>query len=522
MSSIAPLNAGAGSAPTTSQPAASEALAQGANMTQENPAVLDAIENVVAPQLVEEAVKRGADTPEKIVQLLGLGADPQRLQSTPEAFRLQQPVAEKAVEAAQTTADVAMRKGIAAGIASERATRDQPVSSLPGVQRILNRLDQEIETNPELTAIRDRQAQLRSDIFATRESYQQAVDGLGDFKYDPHAAFPSKGAKAAALVSIALGGIGASLTGGENQIFNYFNDVINRELQRQKLESDNLAQKAGALRNLYTMNLELLGNEDAAEKLTLDQIAKSYELEVKAHIADIKNINDRNIAERQLSLSMAKLAAEQDKARQLTDAQINRGDKRDAAARVSKSTAGQLGKALASLDEISKNIKGLNKGDEALGKLDTAMNTLAMSIAQGDSDVSKALLEFIDTNDSFQPYVELASVLRPIAFGLAREGQSASSISNRDVAMFLSILADPVRNLDSIRDSLTFMKQKAERDAVVDNAAAENPRMTRRQVENSLLSQGVIQPSIGLDEYLETKGRKALSQSLTKKFPKVQ
>ena len=87
--------------------------------------------------------------------------------------------------------------------------------------------------------------------------------------------------------------------------------------------------------------------------------------------------------------------------------------------------------------------------------------------------------------------------------------------------MFLSILADPVRNLGSIRDSLTFMKQKAERDAIVDRVAAENPQFSKIQIENDLLARGVIQPSIGLDEFLESKGQTALASKLREDYEKV-
>lgn len=394
----------------------------------------------------------------------------------------------------------------------------------PGVERLLSKFDQEI-TDPEegtpLFETRERQRQLRSDIFATKEKYEEAVNGLGEFKYDPYKAFPTSGSKAAALVGILLGGIGASLRGGENQVFNYFNQVIDREMNRQKLESDNLAQRAGGLRNLYTMNLELLGSEEAAEKLTLDQIAKSYDLEIRAYIDDIGDINKRNLAMGEYDLATKKLKAEQEKARQLTDAQINRSNEMLTASKVSKSTAGQLGTAIANVDKIAEDLGAIGEKPVKLSKLKKSINTLAMSVAQGDNDLFKAGLDALSDDDSFQPYVELASVLRPIAFGLAREGQSASSISNRDVSMFLSILADPVRNLGSIRDSLTFMKQKAERDAIVDRVAAENPQFSKIQIENDLLARGVIQPSIGLDEFLESKGQTALASKLREDYEKV-
>ena len=477
-----------------------------------------------------KAIKEGLTLAELATNLgVSLGEDESLAMSDPLLAQEQLETVRSIAPKVQETGALLGAQAIRAQRAESRVKQleDMPRQvflSQPGVKRILSDFEEEISDPEEGTPLfetRQRQRELRSEIFSTKEKYEEAVNGLGEFKYDPYKAFPTSGSKAAALIGILLGGIGASLRGGENQVFNYFNQVIDREMNRQKLESENLSQRAGGLRNLYTMNLELLGSEEAAEKLTLDQIAKSYDLEIRAYINDIGDINKRNLAMGEYDLATKKLRAEQEKARQLTDTQINRSNEMLTASKVSKSTAGQLGTAIANVDRIAEGLGILGKKPRTLGKLKESINTLAMSVAQSDNDLFKATLNALSDEDSFQPYVELASVLRPIAFGLAREGQSASSISNRDVSMFLSILADPVRNLGSIRDSLTFMKQKAERDAIVDRVAAENPQFSKVQIENDLLARGVIQKSIGLDEFLESKGQTALASKLREDYEKV-
>ena len=135
----------------------------------------------------------------------------------------------------------------------------------------------------------------------------------------------------------------------------------------------------------------------------------------------------------------------------------------------------------------------------------------------------KIAFDAIMEDETFQPYVELASTLRPIAFGLAREGQSASSISNRDVAMFLSILADPVRNVDSIEASLEFLAAKSRRDEIIYKEAAKRSGERLVDVVQDLTRRGKIAADMDLATYLIKKDTrfKALGEKLQTDFPAV-
>ena len=421
-----------------------------------------------------------------------------------------------------------------AELAELKDRRKRPAARRPGVERLLGEFQKAVdepEEGSQLALIRERQDDLRFEIFMNQENYENAVNGLGEFKYDPYKAFPTSGAKAAALIGIALGGIGAALKGGENQVFNYFNDVVNRELERQKLEANNLAQQAGAFQNLYTMNRELLGDEQAAEKLTLSQIAKSYQLQIEAHIADIGDINQQKLAQQKADAALSKFlledAARREDQAKLTDADIKRADTRKKAADAARGTSGELKDSLRNLDLIMSNMKSLDDSEDDEGEkgfFRRALEVAAMDLAQGDNTALKVLFEqTFSSEGEFAAYADFASRLRPIAFGLAREGQSASSISNRDVAMFLSILADPVRNIKSVKASLEFMQKKLERDSIIQNAAARNPRLPVYAVEDRLIESGKIEPVMDLADYLERKDAqfKGLSQKLRTKFAPV-
>ena len=449
-------------------------------------------------------------------------------------------------EQLQTAGNIARNEGLAPALGSVAASEQKradalqgeldkirqftPASRRPGVERILGELDKAInepEEGSQLAVIRERQQNLRTEIFSNKQNYENAVNGLGQFKYDPYKVFPTAGSKAAALIGIALGGIGAALTGGENEVFNYFNDVVNRELQRQKLEADNLAQQAGAFQNLYTMNRELLGDEQAAEKLTLSQIAKSYQLQIEAHIADIGDINKQKIAQQKADAALSKFKLEQDamleKQKKVSDSEIKRADTRYVTSTTAGATAGQLEKALGNVKDIKTQLNEIKDDEDKLSVTDRIFSQAALAVSQGDSNEMKIAFDAIMEDETFQPYVELASTLRPIAFGLAREGQSASSISNRDVAMFLSILADPVRNVDSIEASLEFLAAKSRRDEIIYKEAAKRSGERLVDVVQDLTRRGKIAADMDLATYLIKKDTrfKALGEKLQTDFPAV-
>lgn len=467
----------------------------------------------VGAQVAQAAIDRGATTVSDVANLLNmpLGQNVEAGMSDPALAEQQLRGQQGLLRTGRAALETAIQEGEKRQAVERELRQLQELPTAvalrePGIKKIVGEFRREAETpeeGSELFDIRQRQRELRSKILQDKESYQQAIDGLGEFKYDPYKAFPTSGAKAAALIGIAIGGIGAALKGGENQVFNYFKDVTNRELERQKLEAQNLSQKAGALKNLYTMNLELLGNEDAAEQLTLDQIAKSYSLRAEAYANDISDINKRNRALGELQIAMKKFESDRLKSRELKAADVKRSDVAYAAAQSAKKTSGELSFAMKNIDKV---IDRLPEGEN------TVLSQLAFQVGQSDSFAAKVILDqfmkdgSVEGSDSkFQAYVELAQVLKPIAFGLAREGQSASSISNRDVQMFLDVLANPLRDPEAIKDSLEYMRSRLDREAIINQQVALNPKMLRPDIERRLLQNGVIGENIGLQAFLESK-----------------
>jgi len=496
------------------QPAAQMALSSqmGDAQAQQIMSQEEIVAEDIGAQAAQAAIDRGATTVSDVANLLNmpLGQNVEAGMSDPALAEQQLRGQQGLLGAGRRALETAIQEGEKRQAVERELRQLQELPTAvalrePGIKKIVGEFRREVETpeeGSELFDIRQRQRELRSKILQDKESYQQAIDGLGEFKYDPYKAFPTSGAKAAALIGIAIGGIGAALKGGENQVFNYFKDVTNRELERQKLEAQNLSQKAGALKNLYTMNLELLGNEDAAEQLTLDQIAKSYSLRAEAYANDISDINKRNRALGELQIAMKKFESDRLKSRELKAADVKRSDVAYTAAQSAKKTSGELSFALKSIDSI---IESLPEGEN------TVLSQLALQVGQSDNFAAKVLLDQFmkdaEGGDSeFQPYVELAQVLKPIAFGLAREGQSASSISNRDVQMFLDVLANPLRKKQYIRDSLEYMRSRLDRDAKINELISTNPRMLRPQAEALLMQNGIIGENIGLQAFLEKKG----------------
>ena len=71
--------------------------------------------------------------------------------------------------------------------------------------------------------------------------------------------------------------------------------------------------------------------------------------------------------------------------------------------------------------------------------------------------------------------------------------------------MFLDVLANPLRNPEAIKDSLEYMKSRLDREAIINQAVALNPKMLRPDIERRLLQNGVIGENIGLQAFLESK-----------------
>ena len=124
------------------------------------------------------------------------------------------------------------------------------------------------------------------------------------------------------------------------------------------------------------------------------------------------------------------------------------------------------------IDTAMDNIMGLKKRPGLLAgarmtdaDYDTAssrfINVLQQSIREQDKNMLSAVLSEI--SDDYKFTKDAFNILDAVAFGLASEGQSASSISDKDVARFMRVLADPTRSDLGIIEALSPFKKALQR-----------------------------------------------------------
>ena len=303
------------------------------------------------------------------------------------------------------------------------------------------------------------------------KQYKEAMDLQGQYKFDQNKAFPSAGSKVAAAIAIALGEAARGFRGGQGQNIGLtlINQSIDREIERQKMEYRKLGDRATAANNLYSRMIQLADSEKAADDLMK---AKLTDIAYKQFLSQEKDIQDRN--------SAAVLNAQMAEARRQADIQAKMS-------MMTKQRQGSLkekdmltlvesrNKARTTIDQIDTamdKIKGLKKasGLRAGASMtdddyDTAssrfINVLQQSIREQDRNMLGAFLR--EMSDEYRFTADAFNILDAVAFGLAAEGQSASSISDKDVARFMRVLADPGRNDKEIIEALAPFKRALQR-----------------------------------------------------------
>jgi len=104
---------------------------------------------------------------------------------------------------------------------------------------------------------------------------QQAAQDLKNSKIDPNHYWGDKStaSKISSGIGLILGGIGAGLTGGENQALKYINMQIDRDIQAQ-------TQNMDKQKNLMTFNMQRMGNLRAAQAATAAMHLQTFQNEL--------------------------------------------------------------------------------------------------------------------------------------------------------------------------------------------------------------------------------------------------
>ena len=312
-----------------------------------------------------------------------------------------------------------------------------------------------------LEAAKKRQAE-------AEKKYKEAMDLQGQYKFDQNKAFPSAGSKVAAAIAIALGEAARGFRGGQGQNIGLtlINQSIDREIERQKMEYRKLGDRATAANNLYSRMIQLADSEKAADDLMK---AKLTDIAYKQFLSQEKDIQDRN--------SAAVLNAQMAEARRQADIQakmsmmtkqreggLKEKDKLDLERR--------RGEARSTLDQIltvEENIKDKYRGKKYINidesDLDSASSRFFNIVDQvvRDQDLNAAGGLLATFSKDFALTREARTILNKIAFGLAAEGQSASSISDKDVERFMRVLADPLRTDKQLMEALDPFKRSLQR-----------------------------------------------------------
>ena len=125
---------------------------------------------------------------------------------------------------------------------------------------------------------RVKQAEIKrkADIEERIKGYDAAVDEMLKTKINPNQFYEDRGTggKIMAALAIGLGAFGASQTGGPNMAAKIISDAIDRDIDTQKANLQNKQQGAQAKRTAYSMVLEKVGDERAAEAVTRDMMLR--------------------------------------------------------------------------------------------------------------------------------------------------------------------------------------------------------------------------------------------------------
>jgi hypothetical protein len=322
------------------------------------------------------------------------------------------------------------------------------------------------------------------------ERLREADNIRGRYKFDPYKAMPTLGSKIAAGIAIALGEAARGLRGGqgENIGLNMINQAIDREMKRQQSEYQKLGDKVQTANNLYARNLQILGNAEAAEAKTKAMMIQQAKVKVDSLLrqADQEQLNARYQAG--LDANLAKANAQ---ARVKTNAGIFG---KPATLAFIRETVGDLKAATEVIGTITQAKSALRKmdlgavremaqalqddGNSLLGRDSTLTKIKRLSVQKlnemdeaGRQSFMKKLGDIVlsVSDESYAGAQEFGNIINLLAFGMAKQGQSSSSISNRDVQMFVNVLADAAKDPQLLFGYMDHLQQLADFDAKVSN-----------------------------------------------------
>lgn len=276
---------------------------------------------------------------------------------------------------------------------------------------------------------------------------------------------------------VGLGEVGRTLTGGKNVGLEMLNKIIDDEARRQQQEYQKLRERANTDQNAYARSMNVLRNERIAFQNTKDrlfkeasQIGQTIGKQTGASMnLDKINTEIANAA----SANQAKLAMETNAAMSKLSQEARANDTLTVKMRKKASDDRLIADALTKdvSDALEKFTQAFGKPGQLESRIkvtDGFKKTLADWASKTDTDkfeFGKTLAKSAIASTSLGPLVDFYNRISAIAFGKASEGQSASSISNKDVQIFINLLASPNVSNKQIYDYMKHIERKSKADS---------------------------------------------------------
>jgi len=327
--------------------------------------------------------------------------------------------------------------------------------------------------------------QAQAALTDAKEKLAEADDLRGRFRFDPGRAMPTLGSKIAAGIAIALGAASQGLRGGggPNIGLDMINKIIDREMKTQQSQYNQLGDRVKTANNLFARNLKILGDEKAAEFKTRQSIIGETKSKIDTLLkkAGQEQLNMRlqaQLDQQMRALSMKATASMmgggRGKPASFEQARATKDDLFRASnavenirqARIFLSSVKDIGPKLAKLVN-EENLFGVLGGlsgnefktkfmrltNEALNEMDAEGRRNSIS-----NFVNVLLTEVSSDYANLDAYRQLIQML---AFSMASAGQSSSSISNRDVQMFVDVLGASSKNPEILAGYVLHLEEKA-------------------------------------------------------------
>jgi hypothetical protein len=116
------------------------------------------------------------------------------------------------------------------------------------------------------------------------DNYNTSSEQAAAFKRDPERFMHDSNLlkKGLMVLAVGLGSIGSGLRGGPNPVLDDINKMIDRDIENQQRQYEQLKARGQDVQNQYSMNLKALGNREAAVQASRGQTVDAFKNHINA------------------------------------------------------------------------------------------------------------------------------------------------------------------------------------------------------------------------------------------------